>query len=192
MSLPKIISYATEQEHSKLFAAPTFVPGTLISLRKLTAHDLPEYYELLQDKRCTDLFFIATDGTVPSVDSWYYMHYQLMSQWFGERIVYSVIINATGKIGGMIELIRDSVATRGHVSGLAHPNYWGLRMGLETVKLASKVFFDLMPLNTLYSHVVSSNHRAQTFNLKCGFEFSHISQEAESKNDLVFVMYRPK
>lgn len=186
--LRKAFTYATEKKRSELLAAPAFVPGKLISLRKLARSDFPEYYEILKDERCTSLFFSSIEG----LDPWYYMHYQLISQFFGERIVYSVIVNETGNIGGMIELIRDSCKTRGHISGLAHPQYWGQRLGLEAVKLASNIFFTTTNLETLHSYVAPDNHRAQTFHLKCGLEFSHISQEEASKNDLVFILRRQK
>lgn len=187
-AFPKALAYTTETKHSELLSAPAHIQGKHVSLHKLTQNDFSEYYEILNDERCTTVFF----STIEGLDPWYYMHYQLLSQFFGERVVYSVMVNATGKLAGMIELIRDSLKTRGHIAGFASPKHWGSGISLETVNIVKDIFFTITTHNELHWHVDAKNHRCQTFTLKCGLEFSHVSQEPESKNDLVFIFPRPQ
>ena len=184
--------YATEKEHSELFKCPDFVKGEIISLKKLSTDDFPSYYKLLQENKITDMFFLLPDGTIPDIPPWYYMHNLFIGHFFGNRCVYSVIINATNTIHGMIELIRDSKKICGHVSGFADPRVWGKGASSETFKLATNIFFDVTHLEHLEVQCAPHNERCKMLLQKCGLTFSHISKNKESTNELVFKLKRTK
>lgn len=166
--------------------APVFAIGNRVSLRKLRYSDLPEFYKLLQDPRTTNFFFMTPDGSAASAPPWFFMYNQLVSQYFEERLVYSVIINKTSAIGGMIEIRKSDDGKKWILGGFAAPEHRGYDFSSETVRLITKIFFETTSHEELYAHTAPANTRAQAFIRKCGFEYIHPSPEGF----FVFVLRR--
>lgn len=185
-------------EQRELLQAPEIIEGKLVTLKKFSFKDIEAHHSLIGNPHCTDLFLINSHTTVaPDLDLHQYLYRQLISQFFGSRIVYSVTVNKQGTIEGMVELIRihdpkTSKFKHYEIAGFARPSQWGTGTAMESVELASHVFFEICKENSLYGYVFPHNYRCQTFLTKCGFNFSHICEDVESKDELVFVLQRDK
>ena len=186
------------RKHRELLNTPETIVGELVTFKKFSFKDFESYYSLVGNPHCTDLFFINSHiNMVPTFDLNHYLYLQLVSQFFGNRVMYSISDNKRGEIEGMIELIlvHDPKTYEFHhyeIAGFARPRQWGTGTAIESVKLASNIFFKTSKEDVLYGYVFAHNYRCQTFLTKCGFNFSHICEDAESKNELVFAMKRPK
>lgn len=189
-ALQSAITASTQQTPSLLAAAPTFAIGKRVSLRKLTHADFSAQYKILEDPQISNMFFLAPNGTSADMPPWFYMYNELIDQFFRQRLVYSVLINRTSNIGGLIELRKNTKENIWQIGGFAAQAYQGASFSTETVRLIMKIFFETTTNECLYSHVAPENKRAQAFNLKCGFIFSHISTQTTSVGYHVFVISR--
>lgn len=177
---------------------PYLIRGELVTLRKLECQDFDFYYPIIGNPYCADNFFINnTINMVPEVNPTFYLYLQKIGQFFGSRVIYSVIDNKTDKIGGMIELFyaqNKTVAKKPYyeICGLARPKEWGNGKALQATGLAINAFFSSSKETELMAHVAPYNLRCQTFLIKCGFEFCTISEDEDSQNELLFKIYRDK
>ena len=195
--LPRIIAREAYyrwivREDAQLDKMPYSIPGELVTLKKLEFQDFEFYYPMIGNPYCADTFFINTSiNLVPEIDPNFYLYIQKVTQFFGSRSMYSVIDNASGKIGGMVEImyIRDAnTGKKDHyeICGFARPREWGNGKAMEATALAIESFFTTTSETELIAYTAPHNSRCHTFLLKCGFIFCKVCEEEHSKNELVF------
>lgn len=199
--LPRIIAreaYYTYivREKAGLDRMPHTIKDGRLTLTKLRLQDFEYYHPIIGNPYCADSFFINSSiNLVPYVDPNLYLYIQLAGQFFGSRCMYSVIDNATQKIGGMVEIIYIRDTTTGkkehyEISGFARPREWGNGKALEATAIAIEAFFKATNEEELLAFTAPYNNRCHTFLLKSGFVFSHVCKEEHSKNELVFKINR--
>jgi len=182
--------YARDQKKTQFSSAPTILNGTKISLRRLERSDFKSLSTILSKPEVADPFFLNGEGMVPEIPPWFFLCDALIGQFFEQRLAYSVLNNRTGSIDGFIEIRKEPSTQTYQVAGFATPSQWGGRASQETIILIMKVFFDVLRLTKLHSFVAPKNVRAQKYNEKSGFVFSHISQEELTEGCLVYTLDR--
>lgn len=186
------------KEPRELLTAPETITGKLITLKKLRFSHFESYYPILSNPYCTDIFFTNPDTLlVPLFDMNHYLYQELVLQYFGKTVMYSVFDNKTNTVAGMIQIIHvkdrtDKRQDHYALSGFARPSQWGTGSAAETLNAITRMFFSISKKNAIYGNALAHNHRCQTFLTKCGFNFSHVCEDEDSKNELVFVLTRPK
>jgi|GEM_PF-6019215 len=195
--LPRIIAreaYYTYivRENARLDRMPQTIREGRLTLHKLRFQDFEYFYPIIGNPYCADSFFINSSiNMVPHIDPNLYLYIQLAAQFFGTRCMYSVVDNATQKIGGMVEITyirNEATGKKEHyeISGFARPREWGNGKALEATAIAIETFFNVTNEEELLAFTAPYNNRCHTFLLKSGFVFSHVCQEEHSKNELIF------
>jgi RimJ/RimL family protein N-acetyltransferase len=180
--------YAQQHTIPDIKKAPTKAHGIRVTLQKLSYKDYEAHSKTLSIPEVADPFFLNGQGMVYEISPWFFVGNALMGQFFEQRIAYSVLNNRTGEIGGFIEVRRHPETNTYQLGGFARQSHWGRGTSEETTALMMKIFFEILNLPILHSYAAPQNIRAQKFSEKCGFIFSHISEEELSRGYLVYTI----
>jgi len=186
-----------EREKSELFNTPNTMSSRLVSLEKLKPSHFPVLKELLENRYCTDLFFIqGGDGKmIAEFNPIDFLHEEWVKQFFGIMTSYAVIDNEKQLVEGLIQIIAEPDTTTSpakikhySLAGFANPRVWGSGKSRETIQSILKIFFSTTKQDVLYARTSPYNGRCGGFLLKSGFTFAETNEE----KDLVFTYSREK
>ena len=157
------------------FADKPVLPGDRVTLRPVTAEDVPGLMELLADPESKRLTATRVEPSHEAAERWYATRAD-----HDDRLDLAVVANETGEYVGEVVLNDLSVEDRscGFRICLLGPRVFGRGYGTEATRLLMRHAFETVGLHRVELDVYAFNPRARHVYEKAGFVLEGTKREA--------------